>query len=139
MAKAVFSHLMRERGLENAFAIDSAGTGSWHIGDPPDPRAVDATARHGIRLENRGRQLEPADLGAYDLILTMDRSNYRDVKALARTDEEAHRVKMFRDFDPDGSGEVPDPYYGGDGGFEKVFRMIKRTSNAILDRYGDHG
>ena len=136
-AEGTFRHLVRERGLESEFEIDSAGTGAYHVGDPPNGRATATAARRGIRLEGAARQFKARDFDRFDLILAMDRSNYEDILSLARDDEQRGRVRLYRSFDPEVSGsqipDVPDPYYGGQSGFEQVQDIMERTSAALLD------
>ncbi|TVP47457.1 MAG: low molecular weight phosphotyrosine protein phosphatase [Gemmatimonadales bacterium] len=138
LAEGVLRHRARERGLEGELRIDSAGTGSWHVGNPPDPRSAEVAARHGIRLESRARQVAPGDAEAFDLILAMDRSNLRDLADLLDAGGGRGRqaeVRLFRDYDPeaDSPADVPDPYYGAGDGFEVVQAMVERTCEAILD------
>jgi len=138
LAEGVLRHRARERGLEGELRIDSAGTGSWHVGSPPDPRSSEVAARRGIRLESRARQVAREDAKAFDLILAMDRSNLRDLADLlgsGRGRGDKAEVRLFRDFDPeaDGPADVPDPYYGAGDGFELVQAMVERTCDAILD------
>lgn len=134
LAEGVFRHHVQAAGLAHRFAIASAGTGGWHVGEPPDPRTCASALERGIDIRHqRARQLQPGDLLRHDLILAMDRSNLRDVKKLDRKAELAH-VRLFRDFDPEpGDGEVPDPYYGGEEGFRLVFEIVDRTSRALLE------
>lgn len=134
LAEGVFRHLARERGLDDTLRIESAGTGSWHVGNPPDPRSVEVAARHGIRLESRARVVVPEDAERFDLILAMDRANLADLAALFGAG--GGRLRLFRDFDPegeDGDLDVPDPYYGGAEGFNRVYTMVHRTASALLD------
>jgi protein-tyrosine phosphatase len=137
LAEGVLRHLARERGLEGRLHIDSAGTGAWHVGNPPDPRSAEVAARHGIRLESRARQVKPGDAASFDLILAMDRSNLRDLSHLfdAESGEQVGRLRLFREFDPDvaGPADVPDPYYGGPDGFDVVHAMVERTCRSLLD------
>lgn len=137
LAEGVFRHLARERGLDGRLRIDSAGTGAWHVGNPPDPRSTEVAARHGIRLESRARQVESGDAERFDLILAMDRTNLRDLSELfdEGAEERVGRLRLFRDFDPHvaEAADVPDPYYGGPDGFEVVHAMVERTCRALLD------
>ncbi len=137
LAEGVLRHLARERGVEDRIRIDSAGTGAWHVGNPPDPRSAETAARHGIRLEGAARQVHPADAERFDLVLAMDRSNLRDLERLFAGHPHARaRVRLFRDYDPeadDGPADVPDPYYGGPDGFEEVHRMVVRSCAVLLD------
>jgi protein-tyrosine phosphatase len=144
-AEGVMAHLLREEGLEGAIEIDSAGTGSWHIGKPPDARATEAAGTRGITLEGRGRQVSSADFDRADLILCMDRENLIDVLALAPDEEARDKVKLLREFDPqavaDGNLDVPDPYYGAEDGFESVLDLVDRACRGLLDelRQADRG
>jgi protein-tyrosine phosphatase len=136
-AEGVMRHLVREAGLEDAVTIDSAGTGSWHVGHPPDERATAAAQARGIVLEGRARQVTPEDFDAFDLIVAMDASNRRDLERLARLAGATTPVVALREFDPQavaaGELDVPDPYYGGDEGFEHVLDVIERASRGLLD------
>jgi protein-tyrosine phosphatase len=136
-AEGVFRHLVRDEGLEDEVVIDSAGTGGWHVGEPPDPRATEAARRRGIEVAGEGRQFSPADFDDYDLILAMDEENRRDLLALAPDDEARAKVRLFREFDPASNGsadlDVPDPYFGGEGGFEHVLDLVEAASRGLLD------
>jgi protein-tyrosine phosphatase len=106
--------------------VRSAGTGDWHVGGPMDERAAATLSRHGYDPSRHRAQQVGADWpDRFDLILAMDEANLADLGG--RTD----RVRLFRDFDPAGTGEVPDPYYGGEEGFEEVLAMVERTA-AVL-------
>jgi protein-tyrosine phosphatase len=134
LAEGVLLHLARERGLEDRLRVDSAGTGGWHVGDPPDRRSAAVARDHGIALESRARQVTSDDADAFDLVLAMDRSNLADLEQLFRGRGSAE-LRLFRHWDPeaDGDADVPDPYYGGPDGFEKVHRMVTRTCESLLD------
>src|SRR5215216_2683438 len=114
-------HVLREEGLEDRIEVDSAGTGGWHVGAPPDERATDAARKRSIALEGAARKFGPEDFDSFDLILAMDEDNRRDLLDLAPDDEARGKVRMLREFDPASDGaadlDVPDPYYGGDQGF----------------------
>lgn len=136
LAEGVFRHLVVERGLADLFEIDSAGTGDYHIGAPPDRRAVDIARAHGIRLKGRARAFEPGDLSRFDHILVMDRSILRHVRHVQEAlGSGAAKVRLLRELDPlaGDDADVPDPYYGGTGGFERVYRMIARACRHLLD------
>ncbi len=141
MAEGIFRHLLAECDLAHRFHIDSAGTGAWHIGEPPDERATAVAARHGITLTGAARQLQVDDLHRFDHVVAMDRQNLEDIRALARSAGLTARVHLLRDFDPeaDGAGarDVPDPYFGGAGGFEAVYRLIRRSCEALLEHLRD--
>ncbi len=135
-AEGVMRGLVREQGLEGAVEIDSAGTGAWHLGDAPDARATAAARARGILLEGAARQVAPADFTDYDLILAADRRNLRDLQAVLPAGASA-RVHLLREFDPDAAGapdlDVPDPYYGGDDGFEHVLDLVEAACRGLLD------
>jgi protein-tyrosine phosphatase len=135
--EGVMRHLLREHGLEDAVEIDSAGTGDWHVGQPPDARAAGAARERGIALEGSARQVTAADFDSFDLILAMDRSNRDDLRALAPTEEARERVRLLREYDPravaNGDLEVPDPYYGGQDHFEEVLDLVTRACVGLLD------
>ncbi len=134
LAEGVFRHLVEERDLQDHFTIDSAGTGSWHVGDPPDRRSIEVAARHGIQLTGRGRQIRPSDLHDFDYVIAMDRENFRNLHALGGEDSHA-TLSLLRDDDPSPEdGEVPDPYYGGVDGFDLVYDLILRSCRVLLDR-----
>jgi protein-tyrosine phosphatase len=137
LAQAVFDHQARALGRE--YASESSGTGAWHVGDKPDVRMRRVAGRHGVRIHHGARQFRPADLAEYDLILAMDRDNLRQILGQARSEAERQKVRLFRDFDPEGfsGAEVPDPYYGGEDGFEEVFHMAERTCRSLLERLGE--
>lgn len=138
LAEGVLRHLARERGIDGRLRVESAGTGAWHEGEGPDPRSIDVARRNGIALEGTARQIGPEDLRAFDWVVAMDRDNLRKVEAMNREAGGSARVCLLRDFDPDpGDGEVPDPYYGGPGGFDDVYAMIRRSLENLLDRVED--
>ncbi len=133
-AEGVMRGLLRQEGLEDAVQIDSAGTGAWHVGDPPDARATAAARARGVTLDGAARQITAADFEDHDLILAADRGNLRDLRDLAPDDARA-KVHLLREFDPasDGDLDVPDPYYGGDEGFEHVLDLIEAACRGLLD------
>ena len=140
---------MNQAGLAGRVEVDSAGTGGWHVGAPPDRRMAETAARRGTDLSRlRARQLTAADLDHYDHVFVMDKGNLHDTLALipepARAEaggDHGTRVRLFREFDPEpGDYQVPDPYYGGADGFGRVYDMADRTTTAILRRLADaHG
>lgn len=137
MAEAVFRHRAEQAGVADAFEIDSVGTGSWHVGNPADPRTLRVLQNHGIPHDGRARQLAAADFDRFDLLLTMDASNRENALRLARHPEQAAKVLLFRSLDPAGTGDVPDPYWAGESeteGFEAVYQMVDRTCAAWLER-----
>ena len=133
MAEGVFRKVVEGAGLLDHLVIDSAGTGSWHVGDPPDPRAQAAAVARGIDISGlRARQVSARDFDNFDLLLAMDQSNYNDLTALAES-EHADRVRLFLDYAPDlVLREVPDPYYGGKDGFADVLNLVQLASEGLL-------
>jgi len=129
LAEGVFRHLVTEQGLSHAFHVDSAGTGGWHSGEPPDPRSVQIAEKHGIRLTGRARKVTSSDFSEFDLIVAMDQDNLRSLRRRHEREKGRARLTLLREFDPDpdGSLEVPDPYYGGPDGFEEVFQLVERS------------
>jgi protein-tyrosine phosphatase len=134
MAEAVFRHLVRQAGLEARFEIDSAGTGGWHEGEPPDERASAAAARRGVVLAGKARQIRTADLGRFDYVLAMDADNLSALRRLQKSVPGAE-VRLLREFDTAAAGEldVPDPYYGGTRGFDRVYDMVERAGRGLLE------
>ena len=134
-AEGVMRKLVRERGLEDEVVIDSAGTGGWHVGAPPDERATAAAARRDIVLEGAARKVRPDDFREYDLILAADRENVAALRALAPDEEARAKVRLLREFDPASSGDldVPDPYYGADNGFDEVLDLVEAACAGLLD------
>jgi len=127
--------LVRATGLADRITLDSAGTGSWHVGEPPDPRTCEAAARRGYDLDDlRARQFRTPDFDRFDLVVAMDRQNLRDLERLARLHGGAPAIRLLRSFDPTaGEGaEVPDPYAGGSDGFETVLDICERACAGLL-------
>ncbi|MFN8112637.1 MAG: low molecular weight protein-tyrosine-phosphatase [Solirubrobacterales bacterium] len=135
-AEGVVRHKLREAGLGEDVDVESAGTGGWHVGHPPDPRASAAAAARGIALESRAQRFEAFHFEDFDLILAMDRQNLADMRALAPHAAAEGKLQMLREFDPlaveSGDLDVPDPYYGGDDGFEDVLDMIDRAADGLI-------
>jgi len=131
-AEAVFASLAAEAGVADAFAVDSAGTGAWHVGEPADSRMRRAASRRGVEITSIARQVTPRDFDAFDLVVAMDGSN---LATLSRMAPQAERGKLvlLRDFEPGGRGkDVPDPYYGGSRGFEDVLDIVTRAGKGLL-------
>jgi protein-tyrosine phosphatase len=131
-AEAVMRGLVADAGLENEIEIESAGTGDWHVGHPPDPRSVAAAAERGVELTGTARQVDRADFEGYDLLIAMDRANRDDLRAMALTDEDEAKVKLLREYGDGAELDVPDPYYGGDDGFNDVVEIVDRSCRALL-------
>lgn len=136
-AEGVFLHLLAQEGLEDRFVVDSAGTGGWHVGNPADRRMRAAAERRGIHLPSRARQIDRHDLLSFDRILTMDDDNLRAVRSLAR--ELTPGAAGLARIEPITSHcrrfaerEVPDPYYGGEQGFEHVLDLLEDACSGLL-------
>ena len=133
-AEGVFLHLLAEAGLEHCFAVDSAGTGGWHVGHRADRRMIAAAERRGIHLPSRARQIEAADLQRFDHILTMDADNLAAVRRLEHQAPGRARISPLIDHCRQlRSPEVPDPYYGGEDGFERVLDLLEDACAGLLD------
>ncbi len=131
LAQGVFENVLRREGLEGEVEVDSAGTGSWHVGEPPDERALSAASCRGVDISSqRARRITPEDCPNFDYILTMDEENYHTVAALCRG---SAVVRPFLDFATNSSErEVPDPYYGGPEGFDHVLDLVEEASEGLL-------
>lgn len=127
LAEAIFKHKINEKGLADQFEGDSCGTSNYHIGEPPDERTVRNALKNGVRINHLGRQLDEADLDNFDYILAMDKSNYNNIFRLQNSSSHSHKISLMREYDPQGAGEVPDPYYGGERGFQEVFEILERS------------
>jgi protein-tyrosine phosphatase len=125
-AEAVMRHLVAGAGLQDAIEVDSAGTGGWHAGARPDRRASAAARSRGIVLDGAARQVTARDFHDFDLLLAMDEDNLRDLLALAPSGTE-HKVRKLAAVD------VPDPYYGGELGFETVLDIVTEACSDLLD------
>lgn len=141
ICRSPMAHVVLQTKADDAgrkLVVTSSGTGSWHTGDPMDPRAADVLRAAGYDpSRHRARHFTRDWFADNDLILAMDDANLRDIHALATDDADRAKVRMFRSFDPDSQGshdlEVPDPWYGGPDGFQLVLSMIERTTNRILE------
>lgn len=139
LAEGIFTSLVTQRNLTHNFRIDSCGTGHWHVGNPPDPRSVLVAAKNNIDITHlRARQYHPKmDPESFDLLIPMDNANARDIIDLGAPE---HKVKLIRTFDPtleaNTTPDVPDPYYGGDSGFDHVHDMLLRACTGLLDHLG---
>jgi low molecular weight protein-tyrosine phosphatase len=135
-AEGVMRALLRDEGLDGRIELDSAGTGSWHAGNPPDARATAAARARGIALEGAARQVTAADFDSFDLLLAMDRDNERELLARAPDGAARAKVRLLREFDPEavaaGDLDVPDPYYGGPNGFERVLDLVQAACRGLL-------
>ena len=131
--EAVFRATLEQQRLDDRIHVDSAGTGNWHVGSPPDSRAIQAARRRGYDLTAlRARQVEPADFQRYGWIIAMDESNLRVLESMRPADYPGH-LGLLLDFVPElGVREVPDPYYGGRDGFDRVLDLAESASEALI-------
>ena len=134
LAEGVFLAELKRRGMETEFTVDSCGTGGWHVGEPPDGRSVEVAARNGVDISRqRSRKLADSDYDAFGWIVVMDRSNHRDVMA-RQPSEASARIVSFMPWVPEApTPDVPDPYYGGPGGFDHVYDLLERGMAPLLD------
>tara|TARA_E500000318_G_scaffold86482_5_gene83101 strand:- start:172213 stop:172701 length:489 start_codon:yes stop_codon:yes gene_type:complete len=137
LAEGIFTQLVEQRGLSDRFHIDSCGTGSWHVGKAPDPRSVLVASKSGLDIAHlRARQFDAArDPHAFDWLIPMDRQNHEDIVEMGTPIQKA---PLMRSFDPslESPLDVPDPYYGGDDGFDKVYEMLTRACEGMLTHLG---
>jgi protein-tyrosine phosphatase len=134
LAHGLFDELLEREGLRDCIEVDSAGTHAYHVDELPDPRSQQTAMRNGIDLSaQRARRVEQADFDEFDYILAMDRDNLSNL--LNRAPETQHqKIRLFLDFAEGRSEkEVPDPYYGGADGFERVYEMVKAASVGLLE------
>jgi protein-tyrosine phosphatase len=137
-AEGVMRALVAEAGLQDEIELDSAGTGAWHVGEPPDSRAIAAAAVRGIALDGAARQVRIADFERFDLILAMDGSNLHALRQLALDEAAREKVRLLREFDPSSADlhdlDVPDPYYDSQRGFEIVLDQVQAACAGLLAR-----
>jgi protein-tyrosine phosphatase len=133
-AEAVMRHLVREAGLAGKIEVDSAGTGAWHLGEERDRRSRAVASRRGMPITGEARQFTRADFSRFDLVLALDEDNRRDLVRMAPDDQARAKVHLLRSFEPGAApgGEVPDPYYGGPEGFERVFDICLDACRGLL-------
>jgi protein-tyrosine phosphatase len=134
-AEAIMRHLVIQAGLQDRIGIDSAGTGSWHVGEERDRRSRAVAKRRGMPIEGYARQFRPEDFQRFDLVLALDQDNARDLRRLAPDQEARDKVRLLREFDATAGKDasVPDPYYGGPQGFEDVFDICLSACQGLLD------
>jgi protein-tyrosine phosphatase len=132
LAEGIMQHKVAQHGLD--WEVDSAGTGGWHEGDAPDRRSMLTAREHGIDIaRQRARKMDRSDLDTFDHILVMDASNYQNVVQLAQTDTQRAKVELILNYaEPGMNRQVPDPYYGGQNGFEDVYDMLDVACEAFI-------
>ncbi|MDF9715163.1 low molecular weight protein-tyrosine-phosphatase [Nocardioides sp. ChNu-99] len=135
VADVVIEARLAEAGLGDAVEVRSFGTGGWHVGGPMDERSAAVLTRGGYdATRHRARRLDAAEAAGFDALLGMDATNVADVRALAGG--AADRVLLFRDLDPEGTGDVPDPYAGGPEGFDATLAVVERVADALVAELG---
>lgn len=134
-AENIMNHLIEQANLKSSISCDSAGTASYHVGNPPDRRMTDATiSKLGIELVGQGRQFQASDFKDFDLILAMDRANYQDILALDPRGQYSDKVHLMCEYCTKYSTEdVPDPYYGGTEGFNYVIDLLLDACGGLLE------
>lgn len=127
--------LLDDRGLSDRVEVSSAGTGDWHIGERADRRTLAVLQRHGYDGNaHRARQFSPESFSDCDLVVAMDQANVAALRRMVRAEDES-KLRLLREFDPDASGsDVPDPYYGGDEGFDEVLAMVESACRGLLEQ-----
>ena len=135
LAEAVFEEKVFREGLSSRIHVDSAGTSAWHEGEPADSRMRQTAQQKGIFLKSRARQFLLSDFDRFDLVLAMDQNNLQQLKKLQAGRNLKEKLFLFRTFDPKNWGnlEVPDPYYGGDKGFQNVYAIVDRTCPKLFN------
>ncbi|MEU5833877.1 low molecular weight protein-tyrosine-phosphatase [Streptomyces diacarni] len=139
MAEAVFRAHVRDAGLDGLVEVGSAGTGSWHLGEAEDSRTTAVLREAGYPLSHAARQFEAEWFERYDLIVALDAGHAAELRALARTTDQAARVRLLRSYDPEAEPEdlsVPDPYYGGERGFTACLEMVEAAVPGLLSEVG---
>lgn len=136
-AEAVFTKIVKDSALEDRFIIDSAGTASYHVGEPPDARSRSAAKRRGYAMHHRARQFQRGDFDRFDLVCAMDSENLMNLKALAPSPDAKSKLRLLRSFDPSAADGaiVPDPYYGGERGFDEVIDICERACRGLLEHW----
>ncbi|MCB2153290.1 low molecular weight phosphotyrosine protein phosphatase [bacterium] len=138
--EGIFKSLVEERGLEGRIEVDSAGTIAYHVGESPDRRMQAAANRRGYQLDSRGRHFQPPDFETFDLIIAMDRNNLRDILKQDPKKQYHDKVRLLSDFHSRADQkDVPDPYYGGEAGFELVLDLIEEACEGILEHMLQEG
>ncbi len=134
LAEAIFKHKVKARGWDHLLEADSCGTGNYHIGSQPDPRTIANARKNQVPIDHCARQLAPADLDDFDYILAMDANNFSDIMRLPNAARYEEKIRLMRDYDPRLKGaEVPDPYFGGEEGFQNVFEILDQVMEKFLD------
>ena len=135
LAENMFRYLAEQAGAGHKYEVDSAGTSGWHVGEEPDRRMRRVAAEYGFQYTGRARQVKPSDFQDFDWIIAMDTSNRTDLESMAKSELARQKIRLMREFDPQGGPKapVPDPYYGGIDGFDDVFQIVKRSCQGLLN------
>ena len=135
LAEHMFNRLTEIAGVAHKYEVDSAGTGAWHVGESPDSRMRRVAAKRGLNYDGRARQFQRGDLDRFDLVVAMDANNRSHLLSMARTKEQRAKIRLLREFDPQGNknAAVPDPYYGGIDGFERTYDIVERATQRLLE------
>jgi protein-tyrosine phosphatase len=134
-AEGVMRYLLQAESLHERVFVDSAGTGSWHVGSAPDRRARDEGERRGVEIAGTARQVGQSDFDEFDLLVAMDAENAAHLRAIAPSPEAAERVVLLRAFDPatPHGPDVPDPYFGGEDGFADVYELVESACQGLIE------
>jgi len=132
MAEAIFNHKIKELKLEDGFQSDSCGTGNYHVGGLADHRTIFLLKKSGVEINHVVRQLQDEDLEEFDYVIAMDKNNHNNIMRLPSANKYADKVKLMREYDPKGLGDVPDPYHGVERDFQEVFEILDRSINSFV-------
>lgn len=135
LAENMFRRLSRERGVEGKYQLDSAGTSAYHVGEGPDRRMRQTARERGFQYDGRARQFKREELNQFDLIIAMDQANRRILESWASNEDQLGKIRLMREFDPQGGAnlDVPDPYYGGPEGFVRTYEIVERSVGGLLE------
>lgn len=134
LAEGLANKIAKKNGISDKVYFDSCGTSKYHIGEQPDERTIRNAADNGVKLDHKARQFEKKDFRDFDYILAMDSANLSNIKILDQADQFGDKLYLMRDFDPDNPGaDVPDPYFGGEQGFQNVYDILERSVNNFIE------
>jgi protein-tyrosine phosphatase len=133
LAEAIFKHKISERGLSHLIEADSCGTANYHVGHSPDPRTIANALKNGISIDHSGQQLCVRHIEEYDFIIAMDKSNHQNILKLDTNGVHSKKISLMRSYDLECDDEsVPDPYYGGERDFQRVFEIVDRSVDSFI-------
>lgn len=135
LAENMFRYVADKKGVGEKYEVDSAGTSAYHVGEAPDSRMRKVARERGLTYSGSARQFQKEDFGRFDLVIAMDKENRRALERLADSPQEANKIRLMREFDPQSQPDagVPDPYYGGMEGFHRVFDIVERSTRELLE------